>query len=614
MPDIRNKPDKQSPADIAREAFKHLAMRRIAPTPDAYREAYEEIAGAVDETGPEKVLGDFAASLAGAGKEVALLAADFDQALRQRDWQEASIRLDELVQRHLRPEKGNPDKSGGTARHAQAQVSSAASAPGVAVAPAEPSPISRSPSMLLVDPVSPAPLRSAGIALVEDPPPDKARLSGISLVDDDHALRQKPRLGAPTPPGRPGEPQPARALRELLLRTLTLAVGSLLQKEPALLTEAERLAEALKDAHTDAALNDAGIKLKQLCFRIELHASDAAEEHELLLRLFRLLLDNVSELLEDDSWLSGQIASVQQLLSGPITHASLLAATRSLKEVIYKQGLLKHSLNEAKATVKSMMMTFIDRLGVVAVSTSDFHQKIDNYSRQITQAKGITELNKILDDMMRDTRSAQADALRSRDQMVAARQAVQEAETRISKLEAELQQMSELVREDQLTGSLNRRGLDDICERELARADRRKSPLCIAMLDLDDFKRLNDTYGHTTGDEVLVHLVRVIKETLRAMDVIGRFGGEEFLIVLPDTPLEEAVQTVTRLQRELTKRIFMHNNERLLITFSAGVALRAEGESRQSLVERADTALYQAKRSGKNRVVAAQRPAINSTP
>ena len=89
------------------------------------------------------------------------------------------------------------------------------------------------------------------------------------------------------------------------------------------------------------------------------------------------------------------------------------------------------------------------------------------------------------------------------------------------------------------------------------------------------------------------------------MDVIARFGGEEFLIVLPDTPLDEAMQTVTRLQRELTKRIFMVNNERLLITFSAGVALRRGDEDQASMIKRADTALYQAKRAGKNRVISA---------
>jgi diguanylate cyclase len=190
--------------------------------------------------------------------------------------------------------------------------------------------------------------------------------------------------------------------------------------------------------------------------------------------------------------------------------------------------------------------------------------------------------------------------------MITARHQVQGAEARIHDLEKQLEQMSELVREDQLTGSLNRRGLDDVFEREAARSERRQSPLCVAMLDLDDFKRLNDTYGHSAGDGALIHVVRVIKDTLRTMDVIGRFGGEEFMVILPDTPLEDAKQTIKRLQRELTKRIFMYNHEKLLITFSAGVAMRNPGEDQASLIKRADEALYKAKRNGKNRVAAAE--------
>ncbi|MBC7574712.1 MAG: GGDEF domain-containing protein, partial [Herminiimonas sp.] len=206
------------------------------------------------------------------------------------------------------------------------------------------------------------------------------------------------------------------------------------------------------------------------------------------------------------------------------------------------------------------------------------------------------------DDVMVETRAAQSEALRSRDEMNQARQEMQTAEDRIHELESKLEQLSELVREDQLTGSLNRRGLDDVFEREFARVDRQGNALCIAMLDLDDFKRLNDTHGHIAGDEALVHLVNLIKETLRTMDVVGRFGGEEFLIILPDTTLVLAAQTITRLQRELTKRIFMVNNERLLITFSAGVAARRAGETQTELIKRADAALYEAKKAGKNRV------------
>jgi diguanylate cyclase len=569
MPGKSNKPE-QSPADIAREAFRRLAAQRIAPTPDAYRDIYDEIAGK-PQGGAEKVLSDFAAELAAVSESAAAVSADIARALARRDWETCTRRLTELVEGQL--------------RNVVAQAAPAESA--------EPVPA--------LAPVSVPPVAEATL---EKPP---RRAQPFPLVDDAPAAAP-----APLPPPAPRaslapEPDAGRdaALRDLLARALSIGIASLLRAAPELAEEAEKLAAAVRDPAQASRHDEIAARLKQLCFKIEMRSEDMAEEHELLLRLFRLLLDNVGELLEDDSWLSGQIESVQELLSGPISHNALEDATRSLKEVIYKQGALKHSLVEAKVTLKNMMITFIDRLGEIATSTGDYHKKIDQYSQKISQARGITELSSVLEDVMRDTRIAQTDALRSRDDMLAARKDVQEAEEKIVHLEAKLEQMSELVREDKLTGSLNRRGLEDVLEREFARSERRASPLCIALLDLDDFKRLNDIYGHNAGDEALVHLVRVVKDTLRTMDVIGRFGGEEFLVVLPDTTVEIAIQTVTRLQRELTKRIFMHENAKLLMTFSAGVALRAPGEDQACLIKRADEALYKAKKAGKNRVAAA---------
>jgi diguanylate cyclase len=423
---------------------------------------------------------------------------------------------------------------------------------------------------------------------------------GLSQLVEKHVRKASPIELALGP-----ETGDAKVLRDLLSRTLAFAVASLLSGSPALVAEAESLGTAVKLAHSEDALQEIGTRLKQLCYQIELHGGDEAERQQLLLRLFKLLLENVSELLDDDSWMRGQIAAVQELIAGPIDARTLEDATRSLKDVIYKQGQIKHSLSDVKSTVKNMMMTFIDRLSSVAATTGDYHAKIGSLSERISRAENIDQLNGVLDEVLSETRQVQAEALQSRDRMLAAHQEVQEAEERIRALEAELQHMSELVREDQLTGSLNRRGLDDVFERESARADRRGTPLCAALLDLDNFKRLNDTYGHVAGDAALRHLVKVVKETLRSMDVIARFGGEEFLILLPETGVEAAAAAMTRVQRELTRHFFLHDNEKMLITFSAGVALRRPNEDQASLVARADHAMYEAKQTGKNRVVVA---------
>lgn len=528
MSDKPDKPNPQNPPEIAREAFRQLAVRRIAPTPDAYRTIYDEIAGYAAQPSPEDILATFAATLT--DKDIAAIGKSLQDAAKTSYWPDYSRGLSQLV------------------THYQTQLAKPNNAKSVAA----PSAVAASTSMSLID----------------DPQPDM--------------------------------------LRDLLSRTFTLAVASLLQGAPELATEAEELAKAIKVAKSEQAIADVSTRLKQLCFKIELKSGDMAEQHELLLRLFKLLLENISNLLDEDSWIHGQIEAVQSLITGPISDLQLREVTRSLKEVIYKQGTLKSSLVEAKITVNDLMLTFIDRLGEIASTTDNYHKKIDVYAKQIIETADTGKLAGILEEVMKETRIAQTQALRSRDAILAARRNVEDAEDRIHALEAKLEQMSELVREDQLTGSLNRRGLEDVFERELARASRRNSPLCIAMLDLDDFKKINDNYGHTAGDEALIHLVRVIKETLRTMDVIARFGGEEFLIVLPETDLGEAEQTITRLQRELTKQIFMHNHTRLLMTFSAGVAQRNENEDQASLIKRADTALYAAKKAGKNRVIKAE--------
>lgn len=610
MQDKPTKPE-QHPADIAREAFRRLAARRIAPTPEAYREVYDEVAGVHEHSPAEKILSDLATKLAKAPGDLPLFAHRFADSLKTRDWENFGRQLEQLIARHLIAQENTKPEPPPSRPAADKPLTEA---PGETAPPRKnsiplvddtPAPPPKKISIPLVDEVAPAPVKKIDIPLVDAPEPPVTKAVAISLVDEVEMPEAATSQTEDASASRFNDTQMTRTLREMLVRALTLPIPSLLQGSEELTKASEALAIAIGSARSRSTLSEIEPRFKHFCFQIEMKGGDMAEERELLLRLFRLLIENVGELVEDDSWLSGQIDNVHDILAGPINYATLIDATRSLKEVIYKQSLLKHSLTEAKAHVKDMVLTVIDRLGVAAASSGEYHKKIEAYSQKISRANGAAELNSILDHVMNDTRIAQIDAQRSHDDVVAARQEVQAAETRIQELQVQLEQMSELAHEDQLTGSLNRRGLDEVLEREMARAERKNLPLCVALLDLDNFKKLNDTHGHSAGDGALVHLVKVVKDTLRAMDVIARFGGEEFLIVLPHTPLDEAVKTVTRIQRELTKQIFMHNNQRLLITFSSGVALWKDKEDQAALIERADAALYKAKKAGKNRVVPA---------
>ena len=334
--------------------------------------------------------------------------------------------------------------------------------------------------------------------------------------------------------------------------------------------------------------------------------SDKAKIQEGVVRLLRLLVDNVGELASDDKWLHGQIATLQEIIARPMDKRTIADAERNLRNAIIKQGFLKQSLVDAKTTLKNLMTTFIDRLGDVTEQTGEYHSKIESYSQKIGGADNLTELSHLLDDIMRDTRAIQASAQRSHEELVNTRKQAHDAEERVKQLEEELEQVSEKMHEDQLTGALNRRGMDEAIDREVKRADRQNTPVSLALLDIDNFKQLNDTLGHQAGDQALVHLTSVIKETLRPTDEVARYGGEEFILIMSETTLEDAMASVTRLQRELTKKFFLHNNERILVTFSAGVALRGENEDAEDVIGRADKAMYLAKKTGKNRVIAAE--------
>ena len=390
-------------------------------------------------------------------------------------------------------------------------------------------------------------------------------------------------------------------LRELLAQT----VENSLTTQPELSAEIKELARLVR-ATENSQIYELATKLRHFWLKLELRGGDKTKIQEGLVRLLRLLVENVGELVADDQWLHGQIVTLQEIIANPIDKRVIADAERNLRDAIIKQGLLQKSLSDAKSTLKGLMTTFIDRLGEFSETTGQYHTKIEGYGQKIGGASNLADLGHILEDIMHDTRIIQDSALRSHQELVSTRKQADDAEARIKELEDELAHVSEQVHTDQLTGVLNRRGMDETFERELNRADRSQSPMCVALLDIDNFKKLNDTLGHQVGDHALMHLAQVIKDCLRPADNVARYGGEEFVIILPDTPLKEGVEAVERLQREMTKKFFLNNNERVLVTFSAGVALRNSNEDQEDLVGRADKAMYVAKTTGKNRVVAAE--------
>lgn len=162
---------------------------------------------------------------------------------------------------------------------------------------------------------------------------------------------------------------------------------------------------------------------------------------------------------------------------------------------------------------------------------------------------------------------------------------------------------------DPLTGLLNRRHMSDLAEKELARVNRHPHSLTFVLLDVDHFKTINDGLGHQVGDRVLVHVANTLVRTLRDEDRVARWGGEEFLIMLPDTDLEHALQTAERLRQALVEQPWHGGARPVELSASLGLSEYHPGESLSDCVARADRALYAGKAGGRNRVEVAPKPA-----
>jgi diguanylate cyclase len=343
--------------------------------------------------------------------------------------------------------------------------------------------------------------------------------------------------------------------------------------------------------------------LADFSHRLSFAAEDQAEIKLSLLKLLHLIIENIGELSVDDSWLKGQTDALKVAAQPPLTLRRLDDVERRLKDVIFKQTEAKGRAMEAQEELRQMLATFIERLSQMSESSSSYHGQMEESMRQIEQAKKIEEIAPVLREVISATRSMAVESLGVRDELRSMREKTQATEAELVKLHRELDRVSSQARHDTLTGVLNRQGLDEALNREISSVRRKDAPLSVSLLDIDNFKKLNDSKGHAVGDAALSHLATVARECIRPQDTLARYGGEEFVILLPDTTLAQGIEAMTRLQRELSKRFFLAGSEKVLITFSAGVAQVAADEAGSDAIKRADQAMYLAKRAGKNRVI-----------
>jgi diguanylate cyclase len=396
------------------------------------------------------------------------------------------------------------------------------------------------------------------------------------------------------------------AIVAALAGTLRLALPA---AEPDAVALAQRLAAAADAIAAEGATPVQVLVVSELC--------DEASEllgrgHRVIERLASLcheLTEGLAELTEDDGWVQGQCQRLRAALGSDRSVRGLRAAQSLLAETRQRQrGVLGERL-AAREALKRLINDMVREVGDLGEHTGRFQLATERHAEAIAAADSLPGLADVVQAMLDDTRAVQGAVARSHEKLQADQARAGELEARVRALESELKRLSDEVSTDVLTQVANRRGLMQAFEAEAARSHRAladgaagdQASLAVGLIDIDNFKKLNDTLGHAAGDQALKALAAAVRERLRPVDHLARFGGEEFVVLMPGTGLEEARLALTRLQRSLSEALFLHEGREVFVTFSGGVTTWRPGEALEPALERADKGLYEAKRTGKNR-------------
>lgn len=329
-----------------------------------------------------------------------------------------------------------------------------------------------------------------------------------------------------------------------------------------------------------------------------------------LTTLCRELTAGLGELTEDDSWTRGQCLALQAALAegDAIDVRGVRSAGALLAETRQHQQRLRGERQAAREALRQLLHVMLIEVGELGDQAGRFQAATAAHAAAIEQADTLEDLADVVKALLNDTRAVQSAVGLSQQRLQADRAQVDQLEGRVRELEGELRRLSDEVSTDALTQVANRRGLAQAFEAEAGRAERELGQggpgLAVGLIDIDNFKKLNDSLGHAAGDVALKSLAAAVRERLRPVDHLARFGGEEFVVLLPGLEVTEAQQVLTRLQRGLTEALFLHDGREVFVTFSGGVTAWRPGEPLQAALERADAALYEAKRTGKNRTCA----------
>ncbi len=301
------------------------------------------------------------------------------------------------------------------------------------------------------------------------------------------------------------------------------------------------------------------------------------------------------------SYATGYNPSLNQTINDILARDGTLSEDNinHIYETYISANRFTNRIDDVGAQVKGEIEQVMAMIGAAAGSAFNYTENLAHASAELGQTDDGTGIRMIVESLVQATKEVER-----------VNKAL-EARLSASKLEiTELQGVLETVRSESLTDPLtslaNRKYFDDALAKTLAAAQSKREPLSLMLMDIDHFKKFNDSYGHLTGDQVLRLVAIAVKQNVKGQDISARYGGEEFAVVLPDTTLRAAITVADQIRRAVMNKELMKRStgEHLgRVTMSIGVAALGQGDSAQTLIERADVCLYAAKRAGRNRVI-----------
>jgi diguanylate cyclase len=600
-------------AELARRVLKTLAERRLIPTPETFSDVYHELAGTkANGAGPAPVLRELLKDLVRHNRITAQEAGVLNDSAHRGDWLTVRDGIDKALARRAGAAAGNwPHAALNLLKLTDALHTNWTRARKLEAVARVLEGAAETPDVAL-DRLTRL-LESWGPALASGARRDEAAAPAAATAAN--GVLSAAALAAPSVAAAAAIPSnvdaalgvaraEADAWKQVALRALKLVEASCPEGSPAHSKVREYMAQNVTAGAVE--VDKIVPRFTDVVAVLDRQLDEERKVRVGLQRLLALLCSNIKDLTPDEAWLAGQLEPLRALLAGPIKSSALEQAETRLAQLIAQQAGARRSLLEAKIALKEMLATLIARVGSMGASTGKYYEQVGAYQRELEQANDFATLSRVIQGLLADTALMRTDIQASQAELEGARRKVEAYEQRVRDLERELTQVSTLVQKDPLTTALNRRGLEEAFRLESARATRFRSALSLMMIDLDDFKRLNDSMGHVAGDRALVYFANLIQATLRPTDQIARLGGEEFALLLPATEVAEAVAAGQRLQRELAKQAFDYEGQSRAISFSGGAAQWTAQEQLEDLIRRADRALYEAKRLGKNRVVKAE--------